>query len=674
MLSPSSIGKHPKPTKVKNTIEAAFARSYPIDSMQHVQHQTQLYENSLAQYLPSTVFDNSRAGFVKYLIDQKGYKILCGTQAPNLFKMAVVDFIKEDPDRHRFVRGTAAWLASIAQRKAGIIKSEDVKENSIRSRIITWLKTEDDRSCLIDDYHKTFCHWQAFGHLPTTGNPELVSSTRKPERVRSGRQPLYPEVELHCFHFVMEQFKFKRRVSRKILVRKALEVNPTFYGGRIPGKEDLFNHLTEKWYGRFIYRKGLRIRRVTSAGQKLPQGWEEICKQHSEDLLALRKNPEILAVHEQLSGIKVDILPLKYVFNADETPIPLEDPGSTTLAPVGAKHIPVATGGKEKQRITAMVTVSLDGTRKNLMIVFKGKAHSDEQRNHVNRNTVLYQLQHTPGMPTEDEVLLDCNNKAYMRGRELKLWVDYIFPGHPDSAKILILDDYACHWEEEFMEHLKSKGIFTFHIKGGLTPVFQVCDQAVNRLIKDNYREEYTNWVYGCDPTKPLKAPPRELAARWIVDGFSAIDPGVIIRSAVACGCCTISDFDHETIEKHKIMQVKPHNFLVSIVFGGGDNQPEPNEREILESVLDEPNALVVDRISEIPMNEDDPGLISSGDEESESEGNDEKGVVGEGSSEPQQIASEAEEGHPEKRMRVSTEKGKEFQEQIHRKRGRSKK
>ena len=145
---------------------------------------------------------------------------------------------------------------------------------------------------------------------------------------------------------------------------------------------------------------------------KLPDGWEETWQTQSKQLLALRMNPVVLQRHFELSGQRVQVLPYELVINADETPIPTEPVSKTTLVPTGVKDVAIGTAGKEKERITAMLAVSMSGHKFRPMLIYKAKESTKE--NIKKKNTVCYKITNNPEMPSQDELEVDYNETAYL--------------------------------------------------------------------------------------------------------------------------------------------------------------------------------------------------------------------------------------------------------------------
>ena len=105
-------------------------------------------------------------------------------------------------------------------------------------------------------------------------------------------------------------------------------------------------------------RYGFSIRRTTTIAQKLPQHYEEKVIKFQRYVIAQRKKHDFK---------------LKYIGNADQTPLTFDIVTSSTLSEIGIKSVPILTTGHEKDRFTVMLACLRDGTKLPPYVVFKRK-------------------------------------------------------------------------------------------------------------------------------------------------------------------------------------------------------------------------------------------------------------------------------------------------------------
>ena len=76
------------------------------------------------------------------------------------------------------------------------------------------------------------------------------------------------------------------------------------------------------------------IQKPTSIGQILPDGWQEMWRSCVKEVLALRRNPEIVEAfnRQRPHEMPVEILPVSHICNFDQSPQSVEPVANTTLA------------------------------------------------------------------------------------------------------------------------------------------------------------------------------------------------------------------------------------------------------------------------------------------------------------------------------------------------------
>ena len=91
---------------------------------------------------------------------------------------------------------------------------------------------------------------------------------------------------------------------------------------------------------------------------KLPQDYEEKLIKFQRYVLAKRKEHDF---------------DLKYIGNADQTPLTFDIVTNSTVSDRGAKSVPIVSSGHDKERFTVMLACLGDGTKLPLCVVFKRK-------------------------------------------------------------------------------------------------------------------------------------------------------------------------------------------------------------------------------------------------------------------------------------------------------------
>ena len=89
--------------------------------------------------------------------------------------------------------------------------------------------------------------------------------------------------------FLEVLWSIERRVTRTIIFRKALEIDPTFCAG--VGKEGYLRRMKKWFYYHFTKHNYLSICKLASVGQKLPPNWEYKMDE-MRDRVRRRQKPE----------------------------------------------------------------------------------------------------------------------------------------------------------------------------------------------------------------------------------------------------------------------------------------------------------------------------------------------------------------------------------------------
>lgn len=103
---------------------------------------------------------------------------------------------------------------------------------------------------------------------------------------------------------------------------------------------------------------GFSIIRRTTIAQKLPQDYEEKLIKFQHYVLAKRKEHDF---------------DLKYIGNADQTPLTFDIVTNSIVSDRGVKSVPIISSGHDKERFTVMLACLGDGTKLPLYVVFKRK-------------------------------------------------------------------------------------------------------------------------------------------------------------------------------------------------------------------------------------------------------------------------------------------------------------
>ena len=179
---------------------------------------------------------------------------------------------------------------------------------------------------------------------------EKLLETPCNKRALRGRSAAFPELEKEVAEWITEKRKAGTGVSTNIIHLKAKSVAQKL------GLEQF--KASKCWCYRFMDRLGFSIRRRTTIAQKLPQDYEEKLIKFQHYVLAKRKEHDF---------------DLKYIGNADQTPLTFDIVTNSTVSAKGVKSVPILSTGHDKDRFTVMLACLGDGTKLPPYVVFKRK-------------------------------------------------------------------------------------------------------------------------------------------------------------------------------------------------------------------------------------------------------------------------------------------------------------
>ena len=158
-------------------------------------------------------------------------------------------------------------------------------------------------------------------------------------------------------------------------------------------------------------RCGFSIRRQTTISQKLPQDYEEKLTKFQRYVMAKWKEHNF---------------DLKYIGNADQTPLTFDIVTNSTVAEKGVKSVPLLSTGHEKDRFTVMLTCLGDGTKLPPYVVFKRKT--------LPKNWTF-----------SKEVVVRCQAKGWMDKALVQDWLRTVWNKVGGISRKVELDE-ICRW------------------------------------------------------------------------------------------------------------------------------------------------------------------------------------------------------------------------------------
>ena len=127
----------------------------------------------------------------------------------------------------------------------------------------------------VSKYRKEYTEGKLDNVLQLEGRAKKEAMKSKTISVGArGRKPVSEQTDLErkLMVWLEDQWANERRVSRTMIFRQALVIDPSFKGG--PKSTNFIERMKKWFYYGFAKRSYLSVRKLASVGQKLPPNWE----------------------------------------------------------------------------------------------------------------------------------------------------------------------------------------------------------------------------------------------------------------------------------------------------------------------------------------------------------------------------------------------------------------
>lgn len=332
---------------------------------------------------------------------------------------------------------------------------------------------------------------------------EKLKLTPKDKRANRYRLPAYPELEKDLTDWLSEKRKSGVAVSINVIRLKALSI------AQNTNIKDF--KASVRWCNAFLERHGFSIRRRTTVAQKLPQDYEDKLISFQRFIIAKRKQHNY---------------ELRYIGNADQTPMTFDIVSNSTVDKKGSKTVSILTTGHEKDRFTVMLACLGDGTKLPPYVVFK-------------RKTLPKKITFPNG------VIVRCQEKGWMDEAMIKDWLKTVWSkvgGLRKTKSLLVWDSFRAHLSQATKRIVTSLNTETAVIPGGMTGMLQPLDVCINKPFKDRMRKKWHDWMlegeHTLTPTGRTRKADLNIICKWIIESWNDIPSELVSKSFRKC-CIT---------------------------------------------------------------------------------------------------------------------------------------
>ena len=334
---------------------------------------------------------------------------------------------------------------------------------------------------------------------------ERLLKTPRNKRAQRYRPAAFPDIEKELAAWITEKRQGGIGVSTNVICLKAKSVAQKFGIAKESFKA------SKRWCYGFMERYGFSIRRRTTIAQKLPQDYEEKLIKFQRYVIAQRKKHDF---------------ELKYIGNADQTPLTFDIATSSTVSEKGVKSVSILTTGHEKDRFTVMLACLGDGTKLPPYVVFK-------------RKTLPKKVNFPKG------VIVRCQEKGWMDEGLVQDWLRTVWSkvgGLTREKSMLVWDSFRAHLSKPIRNTLKSLNAEPVVIPGGMTSMLQPLDVAINKPFKDRMRKKWQDWMladqHTFTPSGRIRKVELDQICQSIVEAWEDIPSELIKKSFRKC-CIT---------------------------------------------------------------------------------------------------------------------------------------
>ena len=209
-----------------------------------------------------------------------------------------------------------------------------------------------------------------------------------------------------------------------------------------------------------------------------------------------------------------------YVINMDQTPIPHSYHALHTLEKKGVKTVHARSSTADKKHATLAATVSGSGKLLHPMLIFKGKAGGQIEKNEFKTYP--------------QECIYTCQPKAWIDESMMILWINEVLipwkhTKDPTIVPLLILDAYRIHMMGIIVNHIHALGIEVQHLPGSCMYLCQSVGVGVNKPIKKEMTTQREDLMTEGDEMTAGVAnkPTRKLLTEWIVGAYKNVSKEV---------------------------------------------------------------------------------------------------------------------------------------------------
>ena len=364
-----------------------------------------------------------------------------------------------------------------------------------------------------------------------------INKNAKTTQSKQGRTTPFLILEEELFEWFLKARARKIIMTQSSLVIKALKICKEILMDEnlvlTPDKKEAYTKFgaSNGWIDRFKTRYRLSSRFITTKCTKSVTEMETSLKAYFADL-----------------NNTLDTQKPAVIYNMDETSVFFELSRNHTFELKGKKIVGKFSSGKEKVRVTLVITASSTGYLLPPFLIFKvSKPRNKSYKDIPAKEEVIFRDEETKRLVGQSQLIACQTFSGWNNKRVMEKFYLPFYQRNTSRDSLLIFDNHGSHICDDTVKVLKTNNIQHLPLAPNTTPICQPVDIGIGGVIKAKIKTFFQNWIIDNweynesfmkkHPTKKDKylfpIPTKELVIKWILQAYEEIDKKVIIESNI---------------------------------------------------------------------------------------------------------------------------------------------
>ncbi len=326
-----------------------------------------------------------------------------------------------------------------------------------------------------------------------------------------GRRPLNEVMEERLVCWIEEQRAEKRRVTRRAVRLKALELHESL------GADETIFLASLGWMSKFFARHGITlVSKQKGARQERSEPQSAVVPQLASFFRSVQSTMKRFALQKNQVGAMDEIL--IWLNRPADTKA---DSSRTTPA------VSMMFSDKEEVCVTVLLCAKADGSKLPPFVVFQGEGTEEEE------------------LKEESGVVCEMSATGYLT-QELTLhWLQKVWSQSGPQNHLLIWDDFLYHCLDPVRQELEKQSTRTSVAPATFSQMVLPPDACWKKPFKEAVQQYYDDWLTIENSLQSqgfLKAPSKFVIASWVRQAWDSLNVDLIKNSFVECGITDLPD------------------------------------------------------------------------------------------------------------------------------------